>query len=35
MWAVLYYDGKYKFAGTADTIINSNENKLKILISSP
>ena len=29
--AVLYYDGKYKFAGTADAIINSNENKLKIL----
>ena len=25
------YEGKYKFAGTADAIINSNENKLKIL----
>ena len=29
--AVLYYDGDYKFAGTADAVINSSENKIKIL----
>ena len=29
--AVLYYDGNYKFAGTADAVINSSENKIKIL----
>ena len=29
--AVLYYDGKYKFAGTADAIVNSSDNKIKIL----
>ena len=28
--AVLYYDGDYKFAGTADAVISS-ENKIKIL----
>lgn len=28
---VLYYNGKYKFAGTADAVINSSENKIKIL----
>ena len=29
--AVFYYDGDYKFAGTADAVINSSENKIKIL----
>ncbi len=29
--AVLYYDRNYKFAGTADAIINSSDNKIKIL----
>ena len=29
--AVLYYDGDYKFAGTADAVINSTENKIKLL----
>ncbi len=29
--AVLYYDGNYKFAGTADAIIGSTDNKVKIL----
>ena len=29
--AVLYYNGKYKFAGTADAVINSSDNKIKIL----
>ena len=29
--AVLYYDGNYKFAGTADAIVNSSDNKIKIL----
>ena len=29
--AVLYYDGKYKFAGTADAIVNTSDNKIKIL----
>ena len=29
--AVLYYDGKYKFAGTADAIGNTSDNKIKIL----
>ena len=29
--AVLYYDGKYKFAGTADAIVNSSDNEIKIL----
>ena len=29
--AVLYYDGNYKFAGTADAIIGSTDNKIKIL----
>ena len=28
---VLYYNGKYKFAGTADAVINSSDNKIKIL----
>ena len=27
----MYYDGDYKFAGTADAVINSSENKIKIL----
>ena len=29
--AVLYYDGDLKFAGTADAVINSSENQIKIL----
>ena len=29
--AVLYYDGDLKFAGTADAIVNSSENQIKIL----
>ena len=29
--AVLYYDQNYKFAGTADAIVNSSDNKIKIL----
>ena len=29
--AVLYYDGNYKFAGTADAIVNSSDNKIKVL----
>jgi len=29
--AVLYYDGNLKFAGTADAIINSSDNEIKIL----
>ena len=27
----LKYNGKYKFAGTADAVINSSDNKIKIL----
>ena len=29
--AVLYYDGDLKFAGTADAVVNSSENQIKIL----
>ena len=29
--AVLYYDGDLKFAGTADAIVNSSDNQIKIL----
>ena len=29
--AVLYYDGNYKFAGTADAVVNSSDNEIKIL----
>jgi len=29
--AVLYYDGNYKFAGTADAIVNSSDKKIKVL----
>ena len=29
--AVLYYDGNLKFAGTADAVINSSDNEIKIL----
>ena len=29
--AVLYYDGNLKFAGTADAIVNSYDNEIKIL----
>ena len=29
--AVLYYDGNFKFAGTADAVVNSSDNEIKIL----
>ena len=29
--AVLYYDGNFKFAGTADAVVNSLDNEIKIL----
>ena len=29
--AVLYYNGNLKFAGTADAVVNSSDNKIKIL----
>ena len=29
--AVLYYDGNLKFAGTADAVVNSYDNEIKIL----
>jgi len=29
--AVLYYDGNLKFAGTADAVVNSSDNEIKIL----
>ena len=29
--AVLYYDGDLKFAGTADAVVNSSDNQIKIL----
>ncbi len=29
--AVLYYDGNFKFAGTADAVVNSSYNEIKIL----
>ena len=28
---MLYYDGNFKFAGTADAVVNSSDNEIKIL----